>query len=165
MLPIVATSSTSAATLPPPCASSQLGVLASDTQGFAGTGAVVVGIANRGAACRIGGFPQVTFLNDKSVAVDRRDYHDSSMPFAEPGSETLTLGHNGAASVGVSWSDNSVTLHGHTTRCPRTVSLSITLVHGVGHLSGFLSVSTSACGGGVTVTPIEAGAWPRPNGR
>lgn len=162
-LSAVSVSSVAAATMPAPCDSDQLMVLASDTQGFAGTGTVTVDVANRGGACRIGGYPRVEFFNSKGVAVDRRDYHDSSMVFAEPRSAIVTLGHDGAASIGVSWSDNSVTLNGHTTTCPQTVSMAVALVHGVGHLSGFIDVSASPCGGGVTVTPIESGAWPRSN--
>jgi hypothetical protein len=139
-------------------------VLASDTDGLAGTGLLVIGIANTGASCRLGGYPEVEFFNAKGVAVDHRDFHDSSMAFAEPRSVTMTLRHEGSASIGVSWSDNPVTLtNGHTTTCPRTGSLTVTLVHGVGQLSGLLYVSASPCGGGLDVTPIEDGAWPRPN--
>ena len=78
ILPAISASSSSAASLPPPCASNQMMVLASSTQGFAGTGAMAIGIANIGVTCRIGGFPQVTFLNGKGVAVDHRDMHVSS---------------------------------------------------------------------------------------
>jgi hypothetical protein len=164
IVPTVSPSSSFAASLPPACKSDQLMVLASDTDGFAGTGLIAIGIANIGSSCRIGGYPDVEFFNSKGVAIDRRDFHDSSMAFAEPRSTTVTLRHEGSASIGVSWSDNSVTLlNGHTTTCPRTVSLSVSLVHGVGRLSGLLYVSASPCGGGVDVTPIEDGAWPRPD--
>jgi hypothetical protein len=154
----------SAASVPPACKSDQLMVLASDTDGFAGTGLVVIGIANIGASCRIGGYPEVQFFNAKGVAIDHRDFRQSSNAFAEPRSTMVTLAHEGSAAVGVSWSDNSVTLlNGHTTTCPRAVSLSVTLDRGVGRLSGLLYVSASPCGGGVDVTPIEDGAWPRPD--
>ena len=163
MVPIMASFSASAAP-PPPCAKDQLMVLGSSTQGFAGTGVMVVGVANIGASCRIGGYPKVEFFNSKGVAVDHRDFFSSSMGFAEPRSVVLTLGHDGSASIGISWSDNAVTLNdGHTTTCPKTVSVSVALLHGVGRLSGQLDVSASPCGGGVEVTPIEGGAWPRPN--
>jgi len=162
ILPAASASSSSGAPLPPACASDHLMVLASDTDGLAGTGLMAIGIANMGATCRIGGYPEVEFFNAKGVAIDRRDFHDSSMAFAEPRSKTVTLRHEGSASIGVSWSDNSVTLlDGHNTTCPRTASLTVTLAHGVGHLSGILYVSTSPCGGGVDVTPIESGAWPQ----
>ncbi len=139
-------------------------VLASDTEGLAGTGSMVIGIANLGKSCRVGGFPQVEFVNSEGVAVDHRDFHVSSMAFAEPRSVTVTLAHHGAASIGVSWSDNAVTRrNGNTTTCPRTLSVTVTLVHGVGHLSGFLYVNASPCGGGVEVTSIEQGAWPAPD--
>jgi len=164
ILPTVSASSASAT--PPPCVIAQLMVLGSDVDGLAGTGIMVIGIANTGTTCRVGGFPQVTFFNAKSVAVDHRDAHVSSMAFAEPRSVTVTLRHDGAASVGVSWSDNPVTLtHGHATTCPATGSLQVQLLHGVGHLLGTLyGVDARPCGGGVEVTPIEAGSWPRPNG-
>jgi hypothetical protein len=137
-------------------------VLASDTDGFGGTGLMAIGIANIGASCRIGGYPQIEFFNSKGVVIDRRDFHDSSMAFAEPRSVTVTLRHEGSASIGVSWSDNPVTLlNGRTTTCPRTASATVVLQRGVGHLSGLLFVSTSPCGGAVDVTPIESGAWPR----
>ena len=166
ILPAISVSSSSAASLPPPCVSDQLMVLASNTLGALGTGAMAIGVANRGASCRIGGYPQVKFFNAKGVAVDRRDIHDSSMIFAEPKSVTVTLGHEDSASIGVSWSDNQVTLtDGHTTTCPTTVSVSVVLLNGVGNLSGLLQVvSARPCGGALQVTPIEPGAWPRPNG-
>jgi hypothetical protein len=77
---------------------------------------------------------------------------------------TVTLGREDSASIGVSWGDNPVQLHGHSTTCPITVSVSVVLLHGVGHLSGLLQVvSARPCGGVLAVTPIEPGAWPRPN--
>jgi hypothetical protein len=161
LLPLISTSSSLAATPPPPCGSSELSVLASDSQGFAGTGVMVIDIANRGAACRLGGFPQVTFVNGKGVAVDRHDFHTSSQYFLEPRSVTVTLRHAGSASIGLSWSDNQVNNQNYNTACPPTVSVQIVLRRGVGHLSGFLPVSVRPCDGGVEVTPIEAGAWPR----
>jgi hypothetical protein len=166
ILPVISASSSSEASLTPPCASDQLMVLASNTLGALGTGAMAIDIANRGASCRIGGYPQVKFFNAKGVAVDHRDFHDSSMIFAEPKGVTVTLGHEDSASIGVSWSDNQVTLtDGHTTTCPTTVSMSVVLLHGVGNLSELLQVvSARPCGGALQVTPIEPGAWPRPNG-
>jgi hypothetical protein len=164
IVPIVGEVSSAATSSPAPCSSGQLMVMASDTEGIAGTGFIVIGIANIGATCRIGGYPVVKFFNAKHVAVNRGDSHDSSMAFAEPPSATVTLRHEGSASIGVSWSDNSVTLdNGHTTTCPRTGSLTVTLERGVGQLSGLLYATASPCGGGVDVTPIESGAWPRPN--
>lgn len=151
--------------MPPPCANAQLMVLASNIEGALGTGAMAIGIANRGASCRIGGFPHVNFFNAKYVAVDVRDIHVSSMLFAEPRSATVTLKHDASASIGVSWSDNTVNNESYNSTCPRTVSMSVVLSHGVGHLSDELQVvSARPCGGSVEVTPIEAGAWPRPNG-
>jgi len=164
IVPMMSASSVSATSLPPPCTKDQLMVLGSSTEGFAGTGVMAIGIANVGASCRIGGYPQVEFFNSKGTAVDRRDLHNSSMAFSEPQSVVVTLGHEDSASIGIAWSDNPVTLNdGHTTTCPRTVSVSIALLHGVGKLSGLLDVSASPCGGALEVTPIEGVAWPRPN--
>jgi hypothetical protein len=73
----------------------------------------------------------------------------------------VTLSHEGSASIGISWSDNVVNNQPYNTTCPLTFSVSVVLLHGVGHLSGLLPVSVRPCGGGVEVTPIEAGAWPR----
>jgi hypothetical protein len=164
IVPTMSASSIAAASRTPPCASDQLMVLASDTEGLAGTGAMVIDIANIGVSCRIGGYPKIEFFNAKGVAIDREDSHNSSMAFAEPRSITVTLGREDAASIGISWSDNSVTLpNGHSTTCPRTFSVSVALSNGVGRLSGWLPVKASPCGGGLEVTPIEAGAWPRSN--
>ncbi len=164
IFPALSTSPTSAARLPPPCVQNQLVILASGTQGFAGTGAMAFVIANRGASCRIGGYAQVKFFNAKGVAVDHRDVHESSMVFAEPRSVTVILAHGGAASLGVSWSDNTVNNLPLNRTCPMTVSVSVVLLHGVGHLSGLLQSSTRPCNGWLDATPIEPGAWPRQNG-
>ena len=160
-LPELSASSASAASSIRPCATDQLSVLLSNTQGFAGTGVMAIDIANRGVTCRIGGYPQVSFITGKGVVVDRHDIHASSQYFAEPRSETVTLSHEGAASIGISWSDNTVNNQPYNATCPQTVSVSVVLSHGVGHLSGLLPVSVRPCGGWVEVTPIEAGSWPR----
>jgi hypothetical protein len=157
-------SSPSGASVPRACASDQLMVLASSTQGAAGTGFVTIDIANRGATCRIGGRPHVSFYNSNGVAIDRRDLYVSSMLFAEPRSVTVTLVHDGSASLGVSWSDNTVNNQPYNTTCPRTTSIYITLRGGDGGLAGLLPLVARPCGGSLEVTPIESGAVPRPNG-
>jgi len=157
-------SSPSGASAPRPCSSDQLMVLASSTQGAAGTGFVTIDIANRGATCRIGGRPHVSFYNAKGVAIDRRDLYDSSMVFAEPRSMTVTLAHDGSASLGVSWSDNTVNNQPYNTTCPTTTSVYITLRGGDGRLAGLIPLVTRPCGGSLEVTPIESGSVPRPNG-
>lgn len=139
-------------------------VLASSTQGAAGTGFVTIDIANRGATCRLGGRPHVFFYNAKGVAIDRRDLYVSSMLFAEPRSVTVTLAHDGSASLGVSWSDNTVNNQPYNTTCPITTSIYITQRGGVGHLLGLLPLVSRPCGGALEVTPIEPGSVPRPNG-
>jgi hypothetical protein len=161
ILPSISASSALAASSIPPCASDQLSVLLSNTQGFAGTGVMAIDIANRGVTCRIGGYPQVSFITGKGVVVDRHDIHVSSQYFAEPRSKLVTLSYEGSASIGISWSDNTVNNQPYNTTCPLTVSVSVVLLHGVGHLSGLLPVSVRPCGGGVEVTAIEAGSWPR----
>jgi hypothetical protein len=123
---------------------------------------MVIDLANRGATCRIGGYPQVTFYNAKSVAVDHHDIYEKSMAFTEPRSVTVTLAHGAAASIGVTWSDNVVNNQPYNTTCPTTVTVLVNLRKGVGHLWGLLEVvSARPCGGSVSVTPIESGAWPR----
>lgn len=161
ILPEMSASSVSAASSIRPCVTDQLSVLLSNTQGFAGTGVMAIDIANRGVTCRLGGYPQVSFITGKGVVVDHHDIHVSSQYFAEPRSETVTLSHEGSASIGISWSDNAVNNQPYNATCPQTVSVSVVLLHGVGHLSGLLPVSVRPCGGGVEVTPIETGSWPQ----
>lgn len=163
VLPAMSSSLSSGASVPRPCASDQLMVLASSTQGAAGTGFVTIDIANRGATCRIGGLPHVSFFNAKGVAIDHRNFYESSMVFAEPRSVTVTLAHDGSASLGVSWSDNVVNNLPYNTTCPMTTSIYITLRGGVGRLAGLLPLVARPCGGSLNVTPIEPGAVPLPS--
>jgi hypothetical protein len=147
----------------PPCTSNQLTVLASGWIGAAGTGAMAFDIANRGPSCRIGGYPEVTFLNASAVTVDRHDVHKSSMLFAEPRALTVTLARGGVATFGVSWGDNPVNNQPYNQTCPRTSSAVVVLRQGVGNLWGQVPINSRPCGGWLLVTPIEPGAWPRPN--
>jgi hypothetical protein len=140
-------------------------VLASGLYGALGTGFMAFDIANEGASCRIGGYPEVEFINANGVAVDHRDIHESSMVFAEPRNVTMTLARGDAASFGVSWSDNVVNNEPYNTTCPKTSSVSVVLRNGVGRLSQSLQVDEPRpCNGSLWVTPIEPEAWPRPNG-
>lgn len=142
------------------CASNQLELLASGWFGAGGTGAMAFDIVNRGARCRIGGYPSVTFLSASDFGIDHRDLHRSSMLFAEPKSIALNLPRGGVATFGVSWNDNTV---GSQT-CPDTARAQVVLNDGVGNLSGLVPVNSAPCGGILMVTPIESGSWPRPNG-
>jgi hypothetical protein len=117
-------------------------------------------IVNRGALCRIGGFPTVQFLNGFGIAVDNHDIHRASMLFAEPKVMTLTMRHGSVLTFGVSWADNPV----NNQTCKVTANARVSLGDGVGHLSGEVPINPEPCGGNLWVTPIESGAWPQPNG-
>jgi len=159
-LPFFATS-VSATTAPVPgCVSNQLDVLASNWLGAAGNGAMAFDIVNRGALCRIGGFPTVQFLNGFGIAVDNHDIHRASMLFAEPKVMTLTMRHGSVLTFGVSWADNPV----NNQTCKVTANTRVSLGDGVGHLPGEVPINPEPCGGNLWVTPIESGAWPQPNG-
>lgn len=163
-VPAFSSSISSAASLIPPCSNTQLIVLGSGLYGALGTGFMAIDIANKGASCRIGGYPVIEFINANGVVVDQHDIHESSMVFAEPRDVTMTLVHGSAASFGVSWSDNVVNNEPYNTTCPKTSSVSVTLNGGVGHLSQGLQVEEARpCNDAIWVTPIEPEAWPRPN--
>ena len=115
---------------------------------------------NRGNRCRIKGYPSVTFVDPSDLGADAHDLHRSSMIFAEPKAEVVTLGRGGVATFGVSWSDNPI----GTQACPVTARAQIQLRQGIGSLWGLVPINPSPCGGTLFVTPIESGTWPRPNG-
>jgi len=159
-IPTLATSVSATSAPVPECTTNQLVLLASGWFGAAGTGAMAFDVVNQGARCRIGGYPNVTFLNASALAVDSHDVHVSSMLFAEPRTVTLTLARGGVATFGVSWADNPI---GNQT-CPATARALVELRQGVGSLWGEVPINPEPCGRTLMVTPIESGAWPRPNG-
>lgn len=163
---LVAKTNASATTSPfPACASNQLEVLASASLGAAGAGAMAFDIVNRGSSCRIGGYPEVIFQNASGVAVDRHNVHQPSMLFAEPRVVTVTLVRGGAATFGAAWNNNTVNNVPYNNQtCPKTAYAVVVLRKGVGRLWGQLPIDPRPCGDSLSVTPIEAGTWPRPNG-
>lgn len=162
---LVAKTNAPATTSPlPACTSDQLEVLASASLGAAGAGAMAFDIVNRGSSCRIGGYPEVTFQNASGVAVDRHNVHQPSMLFAEPRVATVTLVRGGAATFGVSWSNNPVNNLSYNRPCPKTAYAVVVLRQGVGSLWGQIPIDPQPCGDTLSVTPIELGTWPRPNG-
>ena len=154
--------SASASTRPEPaCSSAQLVVLASGSLAAAGNGSMAFDVVNRGASCRIDGYPSVTFLNAIGRAVDNRDFHNSSsMLFAEPKASMVTIARNGVATFGVSWGNNPV----NDEACPLSANAVVELRSGVENFWGEVPIDPSPCGNYLVVTPIESGAWPRPNG-
>ncbi len=118
---------------------------------------MVFDIVNRGARCRIGGYPTVTFVTPQDVVADGHDVHRPSTFFAEPVASTLSLALGGVATFGVTWDDNAV---GKQT-CLGTARAQVVLSQGVGNLSSLLPINPAPCGGTLTVTPIEPGTWPR----
>jgi hypothetical protein len=144
----------------PGCTTNQLDVLASNWFGAAGNGSMAFDLVNRGARCRIGGYPTVKFQNGSGIAVDWHDIHRSSMLFAEPKAVTVTLTHGSVATFGVSWADNPV----NNQTCLVTANALVELSHGVGNFWGLVPINPEPCGRTLWVTPIEPGAWPRPNG-
>ena len=139
------------------CTTNQLGLLASGWFGAAGSGGMVFDVVNRGARCRIGGIPNVTFLDASAMAVDNRNVHRSSMLFAEPKVALLTLARGGVATFGVSWADNPIS----NQTCPRTARAVVVLSQGVGSLWGEVPIDPEPCGRTLFVTPLESGTWPR----
>jgi hypothetical protein len=153
--------SVSAATAPVAgCSTNQVALLASGWFGAAGSGGMVFDVVNRGARCRIGGYPSVTFLDKSALAVDNHDIHSSSMFFTEPRAVAVTLSRGGVATFGVSWNDNPIGKQA----CPITARALVVLSHGVGNLWGEVPVNSEPCGRTLWVTPIESGTWPRLNG-
>jgi hypothetical protein len=145
----------------PSCVSDQLAVFDSQWLAAAGNGAMVFDVANTGARCHLEGYPSVEFLDAKQRPVDYRDTHNySSMQFAEVKKSMVTLAAGGIATFGVSFSDNPV----NNDSCPKVVSAVVQLRGGVGQFWGEFPIRLSPCGNGLLVTPIEKGAWPRPNG-
>jgi hypothetical protein len=145
----------------PPCVSDQLGVLDSQSLAAAGNGAMVFDIANTGAKCNLEGYPSVEFLDAKQRAVDDHDIHgDSSMQFAAGKKSIVTLAAGGIATFGVSFSDNSV----NNDACPKVALAVVQLRGGMGQFWGGFPIQLAPCGNYLLVTPIEKGAWPRPNG-
>jgi len=160
---LVADSPSSAARMIQPCSSENLIVMASGWFGAAGTGAMTFDIVNRGPACRISGYPDVSFENSSAIEVDHRDIHTSSMLFAEPRAVVLALARDGVATFGVSWSDNPVNGRSYNKTCPETARALVTLRRGVGSLFGEIPINPRPCADVLLVTPIEPGTWPRLN--
>jgi hypothetical protein len=158
--PILTSSMSAAVASTPGCSSGQLMVLASGWYGAAGNGSMAFDIVNRGGRCQVGGYPNVTFVDASDFGVDIHDIHRSSMTFAEPKAVTVTLLRGGVATFGVSWADNPI----GNQACPETARAQVELRQGVGNLWGLVPINPSPCGGQLFVTPIESGAWPRPNG-
>jgi len=121
---------------------------------------MVFDIVNRGARCRIGGYPTVTFVTPQDLIADGHDVHRSSMFFAESVATTLNLAHSGVATFGVSWNDNPAGKES----CPETARAHVVLSQGVGHLSSLLPINPTPCGGTLLITSIELGTWPRQTG-
>ena len=71
----------------------------------------------------------------------------------------VTLAPGGIATFGVSFGDNPV----NNESCPKVVKADVQLVSGIGRFEAVFSLAISPCSG-LSVTPIESGAWPRPNG-
>lgn len=159
-LPILSSSASAKTTPTPPCASDRLRLFDSGWFGAGGMGAMVFDIVNRGARCRIGGYPTVTFVTPQDFIADGHDLHRPSMFFAEPVASTLSLAQGGVGTFGVSWDDNPV---GKQT-CPGTARARVVLRRGLGNLSSLLPINPSPCGRNLLVTSIEPGTWPRQNG-
>ncbi len=143
----------------PACTSDHLQVLDSEWLAAAGNGAMAFDVVNTGARCQVKGYPSVEFLNAKGRAVFSRDAHTSSMLFAEPRESLVTLAPSAVATFGVSFGDNPV----NNESCPKVVKADVQLVSGIGSFSGEFPLDLSPCNG-LDVTPMESGAWPRPNG-
>jgi hypothetical protein len=143
----------------PACAWYQLQVLDSGALAALGNGAMAFDVVNTGARCQLKGYPSVEFLNAKGRAVFNRDSHTSSMLFAEPRESLVTLAPRATATFGVSFGDNPV----NNESCPKVVKADVQLVSGIGRFLGEFPLDLSPCNG-LEVTPIESGAWPRPNG-
>ena len=100
--------------------------MASGWFGAAETGSMTFDIINRGPACQISGYPDVSFENASAIAVDHRDVHTSSMLFSEPRPLTVAIPRDGVATFGVSWSDNPVNDRPYNKACPETARVSWT---------------------------------------
>ena len=155
-----ATAGSASSVRTPSCVSDQLEVFDSMGYGDAGNGAMVFDIANAGAMCHLEGYPNVKFLNAKQRPVDDRDYHQSSMQFAEPKKSLVTLASGGVATFGVSFGDNPV----NNDACPRVVHAVVQLGSGAGQFWGEFPIQLAPCGNYLLITPVEKGGWPRPNG-
>ena len=160
---LVVTSPSSAARAFQPCSSNNLWVMASGWFGAMGTGAMAFDIVNRGPACRLSGYPNVSFENSSAMGVDNRDVHSSSMLFSEPRAMVVALPREGAATFGVSWSDNPTNGRPYNKNCPETARALVSLNRGIGSLYGEVPINSRPCGGVLIVTPIESGTWPREN--
>jgi hypothetical protein len=143
----------------PSCTSDQLQLLDGEWLAAAGNGAMAFDVVNSGTRCRIEGYPTVQFLDAKGRAVFGRDLHTSSMIFAEPKESLITLAPRSSATFGVSFGDNPV----NNESCPKVVKAVVQLVSGTGRFSGEFPLDLTPCNG-LIVTPLESGAWPRPNG-
>jgi hypothetical protein len=143
----------------PACMSYQLQVLDSQWLAAAGNGAMAFDVVNSGVRCRLEGYPTVEFLDARGRAVFGRNTHTSSMLFAEPKESLVTLAPRASATFGVSFGDNAV----NNETCPNVVKAVVQLTRGIGRFSGEFPLELTPCNG-LIVTPIESGAWPRPNG-
>lgn len=143
----------------PPC--SHLQVAAESSEGAAGNGAVIVLLANPRAVCKVMGFPTVVFYNNKGTAVDTHNDHASSMLFANPRAKLVVLQRNMVASFAISWDNNPVVYKsGISSTCPSALWMDVSLRGGVGSFSGYPAIEAAPCGGGLTVTAIQAGVTP-----
>lgn len=160
IIPSIASSASASTHRAPDCVADQLQILDSQWLAAAGNGAMAFDVVNSGARCALEGYPNVTFLNAKGRAMDNRNVHDlSSMQFAEPKESLITLARGDVGTFGVSFSDNSV----NNDSCPKTVNAVVQLRSGVGSFWAEFPIDLSPCGNYLSVTPIELGAWPRPN--
>lgn len=143
----------------PPC--SRLQVAAETSEGAAGTGAVIVLLANPGTVCEVMGFPTVVFFNNKGIAVDAHNDHVSSMLFASPKAKLVVLQKNVVASFAISWDNNPVVLKsGVSSACPSAAWMAVSLRGGVRGSIGYPAIKDAPCGGTLTVTAIQEGVTP-----
>ena len=138
-----------------------LQVAAEGSEGAAGTGAVIVLLANPGVVCKVMGFPTVVFYNSRGIAVDSRNDHVSSMLFANPSAKVVVLRRGMVASFAISWSNNPVVYKSpRSDTCPSAAWMQVSLRGGVRSSIGSPAIEAAPCGGGLTVTAIQAGVTP-----
>jgi hypothetical protein len=160
LLSVISSAPTGAATttITPDC--THLVVAGGSFEGAAGTGSMVILVANAGKRCGLEGFPKVVFNNSHGAVVDGLNRHRSSMVYGMPQPRFITLPPGGVASIGVSWADNPV----NNQKCPLAAFADVSLPSGIGRLSGSPGLfEVAPCGGTLYVTPLEAGAVPMPN--
>jgi hypothetical protein len=102
----------------------------------------------------------VRFIDAHGDVVVARDRHSSFSVYAEPPARTLTLAAGAVAAFGFGWPGNPV----NGQRCVAVTLADVRLETGVGQLSVTLPLDPPPCAGGISVTPLEAGAWPQRSG-